>query len=68
MLFSKVLQYVNAGRLLIGKRHGELGVEGGYGSYILMFRIASEIFVVVVVVKLIIICVFFVDVNSFCSV
>jgi len=40
VLFSKVLQYVNDGRLLIGKRHGgmtkvrygELGVEGGYGS------------------------------------
>jgi hypothetical protein len=44
---------VKVGRLVIGKRHGgmakvrygELGVEGGYGSYILMFRIASEIFV-----------------------
>ena len=37
MLFSTILQYVNVGRLLIGKRHGgmaevrygELGVEGG---------------------------------------
>jgi hypothetical protein len=43
---------VNVGRLLIGKRHGgmakvqygELGVEGVYDIYILMFRIASRDF------------------------